>query len=271
MTKVRQGDFVSAPRDEDAPYFPERLKARLRNAPALRGLFIEAPSGYGKTTVVSDWVRHGPSAAFDRRLFTQAIPFAHLCRARCLLLDGKPEILLGERAAVLDLAAALHSAPALIYAHIHSAAARAMRGEAGEAATALRAALDLALPDALYLPFAENYDLIGPLLAKALSGKDPKEALSRVKALARRMQAGRLAVARKLYAENDFFGLSSREYATARLAALGLSNPVIAKRLSVTVNTVKAHLKSVYRKSRAQSRLDLYRLFAEREKTERDS
>jgi hypothetical protein len=34
-------------------------------------------------------------------------------------LDKKPEVLPGENAAVLDLAAALHSALVLIHAHIH--------------------------------------------------------------------------------------------------------------------------------------------------------
>jgi LuxR family maltose regulon positive regulatory protein len=87
----------------------------------------------------------------------------------------------------------------MIYAHIHAAAAWEMRNEAGKAATSLGAALDLALPDALYLPFAENHDRIGRLLARALSGKNPEEALARlqIEALARRMRTGRKSLAKE--------------------------------------------------------------------------
>ncbi|MDR2819963.1 MAG: hypothetical protein LBB60_05485, partial [Desulfovibrio sp.] len=53
MTKVKRGGLAPAPMEENAPYFPERLKAKLRKAPAMRGIFIEAPVGYGKTTLAA--------------------------------------------------------------------------------------------------------------------------------------------------------------------------------------------------------------------------
>ncbi|MDR3176755.1 MAG: hypothetical protein LBU06_09530 [Desulfovibrio sp.] len=54
----------------------------------------------------------------------------------------------------------------------------------------------MTLPDALYLPFAEHYELIGPLLAKSLFGWENAQALSRVEALAKR--TGRDSVSRAL-------------------------------------------------------------------------
>jgi LuxR family maltose regulon positive regulatory protein len=54
MANAKQHSPVPAPEDENAPYFSERLKVRLRKAPAMCGIFIEAPVGYGKTTVAAN-------------------------------------------------------------------------------------------------------------------------------------------------------------------------------------------------------------------------
>jgi LuxR family maltose regulon positive regulatory protein len=237
---------------EEYPQKSNRMEADMAHA-FLMGL-LERPQD------IAGWLREGPSAAFSGRLFTQALPYAHINRARCLLLEGKPKILLGEAAAALELAGALRYSLALLYGHIHIAAALALLERRGEALTALRAALDLALPDRLLLPFAEQYSLIGPLLAALRP-----DLLPDIQALAARLAAGRSAVSQELYGDNLPFGLSFREYKTAGLAAEGLSNQEIAERLSITINTVKAHLKSVYRKSGAQSRPALEKILAKKQ------
>ena len=65
------------------------------------------------------------------------------------------------------------------------------------------------------------------------------------------------------------FGMTEREYETARLAADGLYNQEIAARLGLSVNTVKTHLKKAYRKSGASSRPTLRKImrdFVEQER-----
>ena len=205
------------------------------------------------------WLRQGPPEAFNRRLFTQAIPFAHICRAHCLLLDGRPEVVLGESAAVLGLASALHYTLALIYGHIHIAAAWAGRGEAFEAASALRRALDLAWPDKLLLPFAENHALIKEPLAALLSGLAPEVPAS-VLALAEQLKAGRRAIVDKLYSAKGRFGLTRREAEVAGLAVEGQAYEEIARRLNISLNTAKTHLKSAYRKTGTSSPLALKKI-----------
>lgn len=52
-------------------------------------------------------------------------------------------------------------------------------------------------------------------------------------------------------------GLSNREYQVARLVAEGLQNNEIAVQLDITERTVKAHLSSIYTKTRTKGRLSL--------------
>jgi LuxR family maltose regulon positive regulatory protein len=206
------------------------------------------------------WLRAGLD--FSRRLFTQAIPCAHICRAHCLLLEKQPAILLGQAEAALGLAQALGYSLALLYGYLQIAAARCMQGRPKEARAGLEKAQALALPDRLLLPMAEYYPLLGPLLEKA-----SPEVLEALQALAFRLQAGRQAVLRHLYKTKFPSGLSEREGQTARLAAQGLSNREIAQRLCVTEHTVKKHLKAVVRKSGA-TRATFYRLFSDLQRPE---
>lgn len=231
---------------EEYPQKSNRLEADMARA-MLMGLA-------GRAGDAADWIRESFPGAFERRLFTPAVPFAHLCRAGLLLKAGKPEILLGEMDAALGLAQALHYPLALIYGHIHAAAAWVMRGKDARAQDSVRAALELALPDGLLLPFAEHHAAIGPVL----DGMDAIDAgvLASISALAQRHEAGCRAIMGASSAMPPF-GMTGQEYRTARFAADGLSNGEIAARLSVSLNTVKTHLKAVYRKSRANNRSGL--------------
>ena len=56
--------------------------------------------------------------------------------------------------------------------------------------------------------------------------------------------------------ENPLNVLSQRELEVLEIATLGLTNSQIAKRLGVTVHTVKFHLASIYRKLGAANRTD---------------
>jgi LuxR family maltose regulon positive regulatory protein len=245
-------DFIASLAEEH-PQKSNRMEADLARS-FLAGLLHRPQEA-------AAWLRDGPPEAFDRRLFTQAIPFAQVCRARCLLLEHKPEVLLGESAAAFGLAGALRSTLALVYGHIHTAAARAMRGEDKKAASEFRKALDLALPDALYLPFAENYRLIGPFLTQALFGKERKKELTRIKALAKQMKTGCETILQAVQPQNAPALLTDRELEVARLVVEGFSNKNIAEKLRIKDSTVKAHLTHIFQKTGTQSRSGLHKIF----------
>jgi len=58
---------------------------------------------------------------------------------------------------------------------------------------------------------------------------------------------------------NDVLGctLTPREYEIATLASAALSNKEIARRLGVTVGTVKVHLHNIYQKAHVRNRTAL--------------
>ena len=118
----------------------------------------------------------------------------------------------------------------------------------------------MALPDKLYLPFAENHDLIGPVLSKTLSGKEHKEALSRIKALAKHIKAGRESVLEAIKTEKTPALLTKRASEVACMVADGFTNLQIANELQVSVSTIKDHLQNIRKKTGAKGRGEFHKI-----------
>ena len=121
----------------------------------------------------------------------------------------------------------------------------------------LRAALDAALPDDVLMPFVENADLV-LLLLLAPQETRHEDGVRRILALAEPWLR-HLGLPGTRASEIPF-GLSVKQYEIARLAAEGRTGPEIACRVGLGLNTVKTHLKTVYRKCGANNRPELRRL-----------
>jgi pimeloyl-ACP methyl ester carboxylesterase/DNA-binding CsgD family transcriptional regulator len=63
-------------------------------------------------------------------------------------------------------------------------------------------------------------------------------------------------------------GLSAREVEVLRLVAMGASNPEIAEKLVISINTVTSHITSIYRKTETNNRVEATRYAIERRLTE---
>ena len=207
----------------------------------LRGLL-------GRNQDIPPWLREGDIS--EKRLFAMSIPYAQILFGKYMVQSGKPEIWLGMEGDALALAGTLRCRMAMLYGKILTAAAWRARGKMPEAISALKEALALALPDALYMPFAENRALLEPLLAEHC----PRTEREKIFALAQKQETGAEAVRRGCYLSSLPFGLTEREYEVAELAARGLRNQAIAQTLFVTDNTVKKHLKAIFQKMDVRSR-----------------
>lgn len=208
---------------------------------------------------IPEWLR--AALGDNSPLYSFAQGFFHLVHGRAQLLAGNYDAVITGFRKELAEGKFRNTVLFSVYAHIYLAAALRQTGKSREAAEALKTALDTALPDALYMPFAENDDLIGPVLAKALPGTEHREALSRVAALAKRMKTGCEAVVQEIQNQNLPSLLSDRELEVARLVVEGFSNQNIAEKLHIKDSTVKAHLTHIFQKTGVQNRSGLHKIF----------
>jgi LuxR family maltose regulon positive regulatory protein len=209
---------------------------------------------------IPPWLRSGLGQ--DSRLYTFARCFHPIVRGRAQLLAGSHAAVIEDLGALLEGGAFSRHLLFSIYAKIFLAAAFKKAGRLREALASLMEALDWALPDNLLLPFAENGDLLGPLLDTALARGGHEEAQPRLADLAGRVQAGREAILKEIRAGESIQRLTDRESETLRLIAAGFSTADTAARMGVTVHTVRAHLKSASQKTGAKGRLALIKLFS---------
>ena len=158
----------------------------------------------GHQSQMARWIREGSIESFGRRLFSRAVPFAHLCRSRYLLLAGKPETFLDESAAVMSPVGAQSHILVEIYYQIYRSAAWFMLGNTENALLSIRKALDLALPDGVLLPFAENHALIREQL-DLVSSAVPLESQALILQLAQQIEAGSAVISDRLFAPGGRF------------------------------------------------------------------
>ena len=142
-----------------------------------------------------------------------------------------------------------------IEARVTEAVARRALGDEEAALGALEAALALAEPEAVRRPFLDGGGAIRDLLAAHLRRSNSHRWLAAELAasLDGRTAADGIAPAELLEA------LSDREAEVLRYLPTIMSNADIASELFVSVNTVKTHVKSIYRKLGATRRQDAVR------------
>lgn len=243
-------DASRALMEECARHSSYALSRRIADmAAGFTAVLLDAPDG------VPAWLREGHFL----KTLSPSVPFAFMIYGRLLLLTGREREVVLRSEVFLFAARRYRSLLAEICVTLDLAVAQSRLGRESDGVDTLVRALDLALPDGLYLPFAENADLLGSLLDKALSGKeaDGRRELLELRA---RYGRGRERLLSGLPGkEGRPGGLTSREYEVARRVAEGKNNGEIAVELFLSENTVKYHLKSVFRKLQIGSRRDVQR------------
>jgi LuxR family maltose regulon positive regulatory protein len=107
-------------------------------------------------------------------------------------------------------------------------------------------AIELALPDRFFLVLGVFAPAFDGMMEEALGNN--REALEVIRRIGGTYPGGINALRMKFAAEELPENLTRREQDVARLAAKGLRNGEIAKTLSVSESTVRAHLRSVFQK-----------------------
>ena len=170
-------------------------------------------------------------------------------RAAICLAEGDPARALGALRDVLDGTAPVSGRLTVVEAQLLAAIAHRDLGDQGTAAQAAERALALAEPDRLILPFAMtgSRDLLAALprhqTAHAALLTDILDLLHGPAAPAGDQRSARPADE-----------LSPGERRVLRYLPTNLSRPEIATELSVSVNTVSTHIRSIYAKLGAEDR-----------------
>jgi LuxR family maltose regulon positive regulatory protein len=214
-------------------------------ATAMRGFWLQTLVHAGETARAANALaRLGPR---DRERGEMRIAFGLL-----RLAEGDPEAATTAVAPVIDGTAALVWRPWLAQAYLLEAIARDTLGKPAAAEHALERALDLAEPDGVRLWF-----LLHPtpdLLARHTGHRTRHAALvTQIQGLLAGAGPGRTSPRPLLEP------LSQSEVRVLRYLPTNLSGPEIAAELSVTANTVKTHLRNLYRKLDAHRRSDAVR------------
>ena len=208
-------------------------------------------SGLHMNEKAASWVKSGEFQT--TRLLFPSLAYLNIVYGKVLLANSEYLKLLGRAEEFLSMAGVYPNLLAQIYTYIYIAAANASISRADDAAAALEQALGIAMPDQVYMPFAENGDAIKPLLEELLVRGTYADDITKILALYEQYHKAAEHMAKE-GSKKGKAALTERENQIACLAAQGLSNKEIGKRLYITENTVKTQLKSVFAKLGINSR-----------------
>ncbi len=260
MARLREadGDLEGALQllDEAQRVYVGDFSPNVRPVPAMRARVL---AGQGRLTDALAWAREQGVSADDELSYMRE--FEHITLARVLLAQsraGSPKQSAGEAAQLIDrlLRAAEEGKRdgSVIEVLVLQALSRPADGDMPGALTSLERALVLAEPEGYVRVFVGEGPPMASLLTKVAKQRGGSDYVGRLLGAGRR-PAGRPAVAairgngRRLVEP-----LSERELDVLRLLGSDLDGPVIARELSISLNTLRTHTKSIYAKLGVTSR-----------------
>lgn len=195
---------------------------------------------------IRPWLMKGKIDA--RHLSFLVQPYAYIIHGRYLLVQKQYAKLIGVSERAIGLASVYPNLLTTLYMKIYCAAAYEAMGRAKEAMLELKEAIDMGLPDKMYLPFAENYQFIKKIVARFSINPDARIMIEKM--------------AKDLSDSLDSIGvagprLTDRELEVLELIKRGLTNGEIAKEQMVSLSTVKKQVSSILQKYGLASREQL--------------
>ncbi len=161
---------------------------------------------------------------------------------------GLMKLLPGTIEPMISQAVADKSVIAEIYLRMTCAVIYHNAGDDTQAIRHIDRALTLALPDRLYGLMAEYFRTLGSLLEQRVCAVDA-DAWNRIFALYKQYNAGWTRLSGRVRGKNLATTLSKKEREVARLAAFGMPNAAIAKKLNMSLSGVKQAIRIVSEKT----------------------
>ncbi len=246
----------------DVPGGLEAVAAARRDLAAWRPVpYLERPLAIREAELriaAGDMV--GARAALElAEGLERTAPAAAVARARLELEQGDGKAATATLAPWLNGSATTPSLTLLVEAWLLDALAGRALGDPERGFRSLERALHLAEREGFRLPFVSGRGQLRELLGAQLDGPTAHRSLVAELLEARRPAPEPEQADRALEEETLIEPLSERERIVLRYLTSSLSNVEIAAELYVSVNTVKTHIKSIYRKLDTTGRRDAIR------------
>ena len=208
----------------------------------------------GRDEDAAPWLLDDISLDWQDQMFRPSLPFAYTTYEQLLLCSGKYSSLIAMEDILNSLVERYSLVITYIYHSIYISSAYYSMGFDSKAIEHLDNAMKKAAPQSIFMPFVENNRLLSwadDYLDSAWSSirSDMRPFIDKFNS-----SAGK--VNRQSFKPRNT-GLSEREYEIALLAAKGSTNDEISAKLKISVNTVKASMKVIFRKLDIVSRKEL--------------
>ncbi|WP_319583648.1 LuxR C-terminal-related transcriptional regulator [uncultured Pseudodesulfovibrio sp.] len=208
---------------------------------------------------VPGWLAKGG----DERFYAFAGGASYVLLGGVLLLAGEYAELVGRFSLLLEKGQFAANLMFSIHAHLFVAAGNAALGLWADSDDALFAALDLALPDRIYIPFAT----IAGFLPQLKSLKDDETYgydIRRILQLSAAFEKARNSIISRFFPENET-ALTPRERELARLGMTGMTYKSIADALGLAQSTVKRYFAALFKKLGVNNREQLKQYLMDKE------
>jgi LuxR family maltose regulon positive regulatory protein len=199
----------------------------------------------------------------DSSICFPSYAFFNIIWGKALLIGGQYLKLIGLAEEFIGMASVFPNLLGQVYTYIYEAAAKFKLGRHEDARKTLRKALDVAAPDQVIMPFAENGEYIADMLVVLEKNGPYPEFIGRINALFPLIAKSREAMSAELGSRDNRSMLTERESAIAELVASGLSNQAIGKTLHIAEITVKKALQNIFAKLGISSRTALTKIMIE--------
>ncbi|HWR62162.1 MAG TPA: LuxR C-terminal-related transcriptional regulator, partial [Clostridia bacterium] len=193
---------------------------------------------------IADWLKKGDFS--DRRLTPLIISNAMFVHANYLMHRGEFPRLLGMLQAMYPDGLGFNPFRDMLLS-LTLAVGHISLGNRDQAYALVARAGKMALPDGLIFPFAA-YSWVLQGLSDELVGKEYPELIGSYNEIKERFLSGWISLRKDMIPEEFPPDLTPRECEVAKLAAEGLHNSEIARRLVVTESTVRAHMRTIFQK-----------------------